>query len=238
MTDVQHIQYGDKLITYTVKRTKRKTLAIRIHPTLEVEVRAPLQATDAAIAEIVHKRAEWILRNQRELEKHVSKIPKREYVSGESHYYLGKPYQLEVIENKYEDVKRLGGRIRINTQDKTHTDRIRDQLNNWYREESKRVFAERLEACYPKIEPYGAAYPTLKVRLMKTRWGSCSSTGNINLNTKLIQVAKPYIDYVMLHELCHLVEHNHSPAFYALMTKVLPDWCTRREELNHMTWMW
>jgi hypothetical protein len=68
---------------------------------------------------------------------------------------------------------------------------------------------------------------------MRTRWGSCSAAGTITLNLKLMEVAKPYIDYVIIHELCHLVEHNHSRRFYLLLDRVMPDWRERRERLNH-----
>lgn len=98
----------------------------------------------------------------------------------------------------------------------------------------KAVFQERLEACYPRVARFKVAYPALVVRRMKSRWGSCTAAGKITLNLKLIQMPKECIDYVVVHELCHLKEHNHSPAFYALLGKVMPDWEERKQKLNTM----
>jgi len=75
-------------------------------------------------------------------------------------------------------------------------------------------------------------YPDLTIRQMQRRWGSCTPEGKIILNLRLIQVPKLYIDYVIMHELCHLKEHNHSHRFYALLDRVMPDWRTKREDLN------
>jgi hypothetical protein len=78
----------------------------------------------------------------------------------------------------------------------------------------------------------GVAYPDIIVRAMSTRWGSCSANGRITLNVKLVKVPRLYIDYVIFHELCHLAEPNHTPRFYELLDRVLPDWRERREKLN------
>ncbi len=94
------------------------------------------------------------------------------------------------------------------------------------------IFRERLDACYPKVEHLDVVYPDLAIRVLKSRWGSCSPRGRITLNVKLIQVPRAYIDYVVFHELCHLAEPNHSPRFYELLERVLPDWRERRERLN------
>ena len=107
-------------------------------------------------------------------------------------------------------------------------------LDAWYLSHAKRVFAERLAACYPRVEGLGIPFPSLAIRDMKARWGSCSAKGRLTLNRRLIHVPKDLMDYVILHELCHLKEYNHGPAFYALLERVLPDWKARRQKLNQM----
>lgn len=95
------------------------------------------------------------------------------------------------------------------------------------------IFWEILEQLYPLLEPYGVACPQLRLREMKSRWGSCLVYRNtITLNTRLLSYPRRCIEYVVLHELCHFVHPDHSPRFYALLSSFLPDWKSRRQELN------
>ena len=108
----------------------------------------------------------------------------------------------------------------------------RAALDGWFAEEARRIFAARLAVCFRRVARLGVPYPTLAIRPLATRWGSCSRAGAITLNLRLIQAPPQCIDYVILHELCHLKEHNHSKGFYALLDRVLPDWRERRHKLN------
>ena len=110
--------------------------------------------------------------------------------------------------------------------------RVKELLDGWYRRQARRVFRERLDTCYPRVQHLGIDYPELALRVMKSRWGSCTQAGRITLNVKLIQVPKDFIDYVVVHELCHLKEHNHSRKYYDLLDRVMPDWKQRRDQLN------
>lgn len=234
------VQYGTTTIPFELIYAPRKTLGITVHPDLRVTVKAPEGSVLADVEAKVRKRATWILKQQRELERYLPHLPPRQYVSGETHRYLGRQYRLKVIEIEIESngkapkegVKRDGGYIYVHVCDKADTEHIKGLLDDWYRAHAWRIFAERLEACYPKVEHLGVAYPDLAIRVMRSRWGSCSPKGKITLNVKLIQVPKLYIDYVIFHELCHLQEPNHTPRFYELLDRVLPDWRERRERLN------
>ncbi len=124
------------------------------------------------------------------------------------------------------------GYLQVATADKTNSDHVRELLDGWYHKQAKRVFHERLDAVFPRVERLGIPYPELLIRRLQARWGSCSPKGVITLNLTLIQTPKACIDYVILHELCHIKENNHSAAFYKLLGHVLPDWERRREELN------
>ena len=108
----------------------------------------------------------------------------------------------------------------------------KEMLLDWYRQQAERVFRERLEACLTKLRFLQLAEPELEIRQMNIRWGSCTPEGKIILNLRLIQVPKEYIGYVVMHELCHLKEHNHSQRFYELLNRVMPDWRAKREILN------
>ena len=116
--------------------------------------------------------------------------------------------------------------------DKTDTAHIRELVDAWYLRQARRVFRERLEQMLPRFERYPLPEFQLRIKELQTRWGSCTEAGTITLNLRLMQVGKPYIDYVITHELCHLIEHNHGKRFYALLDRVMPDWRERRRQLN------
>jgi hypothetical protein len=230
------VQYGTTEIQYNLTYAQRKTLGITVHPDdLRVIVKAPEGTPLEEVENRVQKRASWIIKQQRELERYLPHLPPRQYVSGETHRYLGRQHRLKVIESKNGregNVRRDGSFIYVRVQDKADTERVQELLDAWYHDHARRVFRERLEACYPKMAHVGVAYPDIIVRAMSTRWGSCSANGRITLNVKLVKVPKSYIDYVIFHELCHLAEPNHTPRFYELLDRVLPDWRERRERLN------
>ncbi|MCB8978698.1 MAG: M48 family metallopeptidase [Ardenticatenaceae bacterium] len=233
MSQQHQLQFGESLIEYEVTFATRKTLAINVHPDLSVTVVAPQSATPAAIEAKVRQRAPWILRQQQELELYLPQTPPRQYVSGETHRYLGRQYRLKVSEDEARSVKLTRGFLTVMTPDKANVAQVQSQVEEWYRVQAKRVFPERLAAMLPRFARFVLpAEPQLAIRKMQSRWGSCTEEGVITLNLKLMQVPKVYIDYVIVHELCHLIEHNHSTRFYGLLDRMMPDWRTRRERLN------
>ncbi len=230
----QSVQYGTAEIEYELSYAQRKTLGISVRPDLQVVVKAPVGTPLEEIEARVLRRAPWILKQQKDFERYLPHLPPRQYVSGETHRYLGRQYRLKVVEseNGTERVKRDRSFITVHVQDRADTGRVRDLLDAWYHDHARRVFKERLEACYPKMEHVGVPYPEIAIRAMSSRWGSCSARGRITLNVKLIKVPTAYIDYVIFHELCHLAEPYHSPRYYELLDRVLPDWRERRDRLN------
>jgi predicted metal-dependent hydrolase len=227
-----HIQYGETTIEYDLTYAPRKTLAINVHPDLRVSVVAPEDTDIETIKTKVRKRANWILRQQRELDLYLPHTPPRQYVSGETHRYLGRQYRLKIVSDDQERVKLERGYLYVFTREKADRERVRTLVDGWYRKQAKRVFQERLEALLPRFDKLALPSPRLVIRQMQLRWGSCTESGTISLNLKLMQVPKASIDYVIVHELCHLVEHNHSRRFYQLLDRVMPDWRTRRRQLN------
>jgi predicted metal-dependent hydrolase len=227
------LQFGSTTIEYDVSFTRRrKTIAIEVHPDQQVTIIAPDGSDPAAIEALLYKRAGWILRQQQYFSAYAPQEIPRTYVSGESYRYLGRQYRLKVIEGQLEDVKRERGFIYVTVATKNDTKHIQSVLEQWYRDEARRIFYERLEVCYPRIERLEIPYPPLAIRSMRTRWGSCSHSGLLTLNPKLVQTPRDCIDYVLIHELCHLKEHNHSKQYYQLLDQTLPDWRERREKLN------
>ena len=226
------IEYGTTTIEYELIRSPRKTLGITVHADRRVTVRAPLGASLSDVEAVIRKKGCWILRKQQEFENHPAKRPSPRYVSGETHLYLGRAYPLELIEDSREGVKLAHERFYLRVRDTHDLARKEKIMREWYRRQARQEFAGRLQAVYPRAARHGIPFPEMKIRLMTKRWGSASQKGKINLNLRLIQTSPVCIDYVILHELAHLKELNHSKAFYALLDKLMPNWRSVREELN------
>ena len=122
--------------------------------------------------------------------------------------------------------------LHVETAVKSDTEQVRVQVQGWYRKQAQRVFPQRMDAMLPRFRRLDIPQPALAIKDLDARWGSCTDSGVISLNLKLMQVPKPYIDYVIVHELCHLIEHNHSQRFYLLLDRMMPDWRQRRKRLN------
>ena len=227
------VQYGTTLIRYSLRFTRRKTLGITVHPDCTVSVVAPRNSALDVVAEKVKQRSGWIVKQQRKFERYLPHQPARQYVSGETHLYLGKQYRLKVIEADQPAVKLARGRFCVFTPDPANKATIQRQLDAWYKAKAHQVFTEQMEQCLKQVAVIGIeTAPVLRIRTMQKRWGSCSTSGAILLNLKLIQARKALIEYVIIHELCHLKEHNHSRTYYQLLDRVMPDWQARRDELN------
>ncbi|WP_236031793.1 M48 family metallopeptidase [Ktedonospora formicarum] len=232
MTINSSLPFGNTIIEYCIDFAQRKTASIEVHPDQGVMVKAPEGSQLEAIEDLVHKRASWILKQQQKFASYAPQDIPRQYVSGESYRYLGRQYRLKVLERDEPSIRLERSYIYITVPDKRNTKQVQQILEQWYRDAAKAIFQERLSVCYPRIERLGVLYPTLSVRAMKTRWGSCGQSGLIILNPRLVQTPLDCIDYVLLHELCHLKEHNHSKNYYHLLDQILPNWRERREKLN------
>ncbi len=218
MSNQRSLQYGNTSIAYELSYTEREKLAIHVHPDTSVSVEAPLDSDFAHIEEKVRKRAAWIIKQQRKFRRYSFEIPKRQYVSGESHRYLGRQYRLRVTadDTPMEVVRMDRGIITMFLRSKS-PEHVKKVPDGWMRERTRTIFSERIAEWHPRFERYDILYPQIIVRRIKSRWGSCTANGKITLNLKLIQVPKQLIDYVIVHELSHLVEHSHAPAFYTLL---------------------
>lgn len=220
MSELQTITYGSRKIDFLLTYSVRKSLSITVTPSLDVLVKAPLEAELEKIIEKVKKRAAWIIKQQAFFQSFLPKMPPKRFVSGETHYYLGKQYRLKVEKHEKEVVKLTRGYLWVYH---SSTD-VKELLEEWYRKKALQKFSERLQHNYKLLEQEGISMPQLVIRQMPKRWGSCSEKGKILLNPELIRAPTPCIDYVIIHELCHMKEYNHSSQFYTLLAKYSPDW--------------
>jgi predicted metal-dependent hydrolase len=232
----QSLQYGDQKIPYSVNFQSEATRKLSIHvlPSGAVRVDAPLDASLAEIKRAVAKRARWLNDLTGKIrERRVHVLP-REYVSGESHLYMGRRYLLKVraVQQIEPSVKLRQGRFDITTRDRD-PDVVRSLLTDWYRSRARNTFGERLSLMSARL-PWLKLPPRWKLLSMKRQWGSCSPSGVISLNPSLIKAPSACIDYVLLHELCHLKHHNHSRYFYRLMDRQMPGWPAVKDRLDGM----
>jgi hypothetical protein len=225
------ITFGSQTIQYELQLMQRKTLSISVHPDLSVIVKAPEKTKLEDIEKKVYHRAKWILNQQRRFEIYLPDVPPRKYISGESHRYLGRQYRLKVIKSDTEQIKLSRQFLEVYTHD-TNPSNVRELVEEWYRKQASQIFQDRLTACYAKLSREKIPFPKIIIRRMQSSWGSCSARGTISLNIKLIQVTKEYIDYVLIHELCHLKHLHHEPEFYKLLSRILPDWNRKKEKLD------
>lgn len=225
------ITYGGGEIPFQISFSKRKSLEISVHPDKSVFVKAPEGTERLAIEEKVKKRARWIKRQIRYFDQFDPRTPSRKYVSGESHLYLGKKYRLKIEQGSENNILLKNGFFMATT-DSSKPDNIEAILNKWYRSKANFYLTKSFEECWSKFKLNDASKPTVKIKKLKKRWGSLSKNKKLTLNLDLIKVPKECIEYVIIHELCHLVHHNHSPEFYRLLERSLPDWVKRKHKLE------
>jgi len=206
-----------------------KNITLRVKPTCEVILTAPLLTTDEHIEYILKKRKDWISKKI-EFYKANYKPQIKEYVSGESFKYLGKNYRLKIIQSDKEGVKLQRGYIQIFIKNKSDLEKKKKLLNDWYLLKAEN-YLKKIIAKYSSI--VNVDIQNIRIRQMKTRWGSCNSAKSyINLNSDLIKKPSYCIEYVIFHELAHLIHPNHSREFYNYLSTYMPDWKKRKERLE------
>jgi predicted metal-dependent hydrolase len=227
------IVYGNEIIVYSriIKRTIKPNVSLKITSDGEVIVSAPKFISDKQIKQLVEKKARWIYQKQSAFLKQKENISVKNYTHGEIHYFIGTPYSLNIIETKgRNNVVLVDEQIHIFTKI-TSSQAVKSLLLSWYKTQAHDIFNQRIDKLLP-LTTWVKEKPNLSIRLMTKRWGSCSSKGKINLNLHLIKASVTLIDYVLLHELCHIAEHNHSANFYRLLQHVLPNWKSLKKELD------
>lgn len=240
MQDIRPLEYvaryGDRSFRYHLcylPTYKKAAIRVHVHPNGMVQVDAPDTAKLPEIKAAVQRRARWILKHLDDIAERHQDVRPRQWVSGESILYLGRRYVLKIIqdtEQRKVTCKLIGGQLRVQGKE-LEPERIHKTVRQWYRERAQDVFQRRLELIVDTL-PWLQTAPSWRMVEMQTQWGSCSSTGTVLLNPHLIKASSRAIDYVLLHELCHVAEHNHSPRFYGLLDRFMPEWRSVKEQLD------
>ncbi|MEX1013501.1 MAG: SprT family zinc-dependent metalloprotease [Waddliaceae bacterium] len=227
------VAYGKTVIDFMIEHSARKTVAIAVHPDCEVVVTAPQGACSEKVRQLVHKRARWILKQKHYFEQFLPRTPSRKFVGGETHLYLGKRYRLKLISDEKPSVKLFWGYLEIRNPEPTLSLTVEKELYKWYKIRAEQKLRERFEACYTNFaEKHPIERPDLQIRKMKSRWGSYAVSGRLTLNLELIKAPIDCIDYIIIHELCHVIHHDHGAEFYRLLKLMMPDYLSKKNKLE------
>ena len=219
---------------YTVVRTSRKkTIGFLVFPDGRVTVSAPRHVPDEQIRRIVEKKSTWIRTRLASYRKRSEDAPSAAFGNGTELPLLGRRYVLEIAEGLTQAVNLQGNSIRVSIslrlEKEAHAERIAAQLMHWYQARALEVVRDRVQFYQERL---GVQAATVRVKALKSRWGSCSSRGNLSFCWQLVKAPLEVVDYVVVHELCHLLCMDHSPRFWACVESIIPDFRRHRDWLR------
>lgn len=232
MTEQRTVRYGTNDISFALDRTRRRTLGITVRADGSVLVRAPQSADLPKIEELVRKRAGWVISQQARAERYRPRTPPRTYEEGETHLHLGRQYRLSVELALAQGVRIEGDRIILSMHRPDRREERAELLRAWRLAQAKTLYPKRLAILYGPFANYSPAPPRLIIRDLTHRWGSLTDRGNMVLSRHLVQAPRACIDYVITHELCHIVHPDHGEGFRQLLNEVMPDHAQRKERLE------
>ena len=228
------IAWGSNLLTYTIRRSARrkKTVALKVEPKGGVLVLAPADCPTDEIDDIVTRKAEWIMQKLQLLRETPAPAAPREFATGESVSYLGRQYHLRIDSSAPGEARLAGEWIHVPTPaGSLQGAYARAALIAWFQRQAAKRIKERVEFWRLRV---GVPMPPVVIANQRKRWGSCNRHGAIRLNWRLVQAPMRLIDYVVVHELVHILHQNHSREYWQAVGRVLPDYEKRREELKRL----
>jgi hypothetical protein len=202
---------------------------------MTIEVQAPVGKPIDAVLTRVRKRAPWIIKQLRFFEEFQPRSTARQFVSGETFRYLGRQYRLRAVSSEEARVCLSRPFLMVYLPNPRDADAVELLIREWYRERAKKIFGKRLDALYEGVKIRSQIRPTLRVQHMMRRWGSCTNRNLIILNTSLVQAPIQCIDYVIVHELCHLSFRDHSRGFRRLLKRSSPNWEQAKRRLESIS---
>lgn len=228
----QSFQYGTKTITFNVSYKPRKTMEISVEPPDTVNVVAPMDATEEVVLKKVKNKASWIVQKLYAM-KDMAYIPiKREIVNGEAFMYLGRNYSLQIQitpDATGTTVELIKGKFIVNTSIYDEQS-IHSAMEEWYKQKALEKVRERVKLYENKFHKKPAC---IRVKDQQKRWASCTSKNELLFNWKCVMAPSPVLDYIVVHEMCHMFEKNHSQKFWDLVASVLPDYERRKDWLKN-----
>lgn len=213
---------------YKVIKQKRKSMSINISEDLEVIIKVPYYATDKEIIEVTNRYSEWIDKAKKEKTRRMSY---KDWIGKGELTYLGENKKIRLIESRNDKscIKCIEGSFIIETPEVNNEQVIKSLMEAYWRKEAKKLFTELTELYCKKLD---CQYEKITIRKQKTRWGSCSNKGNISYNIKLMGAPPQVIEYIVLHEVTHLLHFNHSNSFWRTIEEVMPEYKKHQEYLK------
>lgn len=210
---------------YTIIHSKRKTATISVERDREIIVRVPEGLSNEKINEIVLSKEKWIIEKLNHNQKYNPNPSNKEFVSGETLAYLGRNYQLQIVDYPIEGIT-FDRRFIISKENQSNAN---DLFKDWYK--SKAI--DKIKPIAKKYAQHlGVIYQEIKISEMKYRWGSCTPKGNLLFNWRIIKAPMYVLEYVIVHELAHLIEHNHSDDFWNIVSVQLPNYTKAKDWLK------
>lgn len=234
-SEIRTVETDRGILQYTFERKDICNINLRIRPDGSVYVSAPEQADVSAVERFVCSRTDYIFHALENFEAQNNPTYERQYISGENVTLLGRNLRIQIVKDKEEFVSGDGVYVYIHVRRPDYYNRKKNLLNAWLNAQCETVFTEIIRKTAQRFAGYHVPLPELRVRNMVSRWGSChAQKGIITLNRKLIEAPVNCIEYVVMHEFCHLIHPNHSKKFYALLQVMLPNWKESKELLERI----
>lgn len=225
-------KWGSQRLPFRLRRAYVKRLRIVVDPEGGVSVTAPMHATDDAVVARVSRRGDWIQRQQDRFSRWRPRTPPRQYLSGETHLFLGNQLRLQIEPNLTQGIERKGSRLIVGLGSAKGRNLARQLVQEWYAVQARTILRSRWQAQRSFWERHGAEVTRVIVRSLRSRWGSMTPAGSLVLNSELVRAAPRLIDYVIAHEMAHAKFPNHGADWQKLMHCVMPDWSARKRDLE------
>jgi predicted metal-dependent hydrolase len=222
----------NKIIDYKVIHSGRRSIGISVSPDTGVIVRAPYRTSIKTIEALVVSKSVWIRKHLENYRSSVRINNNRIFSDGAITLLHGREHRIRLTESNKYFIRLTGDIIEIGLKNISENKIAGAMLEKWYRIIAEGIFRKKFEDMLVRFRDHSFAPSEFKVRALKRRWGSCSSKGKITISSELVKLDEIYLEYVILHELCHLRHHNHGKEFYELLSEVFPDWKQRRSELK------
>jgi predicted metal-dependent hydrolase len=239
MTDLEtsRVQWGRTRIDYAIRRsTRRRTVAVAVDPFEGVLLTAPRGVAVSRLDEVVRDKARWIVERLRTVGQVETPVPPRQLVSGESYLYLGRAYRLRVREAASDGAAKLSRGwlevpVRRGLSEAQRREAVLGAIGDWYRAHARARLPERVEAWAARL---GVEPTDVLVRDQRKRWASCDDQGVLRFNWRVIQAPMRLVDYVVAHELVHLLHREHTAGFWARLGTAMPDYEGRKDALRRL----
>ena len=241
MNTQDSIQFGNTEINYDIVYSdKRKNATLSVYPMKQIEISVPTNIEPEHIQKLVKKKANWIIKQILWFDEIVQIDSEKEHIDGETFLYLGRQYRLKVCRgNGKAESKRIGGYLKVKIPEKIpknkQTKLVRATLGYWYKRQLDKKIKDALKTYSKKL---GMEQPNFIIKNQYKRWGSCTKKNILNFNFRIAMAPVTQIDYVVAHELCHVLHKDHSTKFWKRLKTIMPDYEIRKENLRKEGWQY